>query len=149
LRISVRKPVTAVIGTLALTTAAVFGGAVPASAFTESCTPAGGVPGMTISACITVTPQTNAFQNEAHIITTKATTMAILSVTQICNSAGERCSNVKSTLFYSSWFTYPANVDDRSTFRENFNSFGHKYRGCLIWQASGQGGGGCSPARSI
>ena len=122
MRTSARKLVTAVIGTLALTAAAVLGGAVPASANTVSCSPAGGGPGMTISACIEVKPQTNMFEGEAQTVVRTEVVMALLFVTQICDAQGARCGNLNNTLLYSSWSPYEP-ASGTSYGKENYNSF--------------------------
>jgi hypothetical protein len=138
-----------VLGALPLLTASTVYAAASASANTNSCAPAGGFGGISVSGCILVSPSTKAFQGNAHITAPAEGYIAIAQVTQICSGTGTRCSNLANTLMYDQYLhLFPG---DNTLFGKlNQNSFGHTYRGCVMWRLpSGQSGGTCSPARSL
>jgi hypothetical protein len=152
MRRSVRRILAITFATLMLTVSATVIGTVAASADTlkSSCASAGGANGVTLSACIEVSTPSNLIRGTAIITSRYHIVISVLKVTQICNSSGNNCSNVGKTYFYQ-----PDDRLDIGTVTELGilipNSFGHKYRGCVIWRSLDNkfGGGACSPARSI
>jgi hypothetical protein len=154
-RRSIRRIPALTFSTLLLTVSATLVGTVAASGVTvtDSCTGAGGVDGVTISACIqVVSPGTPPFEGNALVTSTwgRPAYVSLLMVTQICNSAGSNCSNIAKTYTYRPRF--PLAGGTVTAFNApNTNSFGHKYRGCVLWLLpdGSKGGGACSAARSI
>ena len=115
---------------------------------------AGSLGAVSVSACIQVDSSRTHFRASAFVTVSGVLAIRVAQVTQICSGAGQNCSNLPNSFNYVDQDgaappgTTAGTTEIPSTV--NVNSFGHKYRNCVMWLVPfTAAGGGCSPARSV